>query len=59
MDCKEIRVGTTLYLPVNVAGGLLALGDLHAAMGDGEVTSGVEVAGKVIVKIELIKRRKS
>lgn len=55
MDCKEIKEGTILYLPVNVAGGLLAIGDLHAAMGDGEVTSGVEVAGKVIVKLELIK----
>lgn len=55
MDCKEIKEGTTLYLPVNVPGGLLALGDLHAAMGDGEVTSGIEVAGEVTVNIELIK----
>lgn len=57
MDCKEIKEGTTLYLPVNVPGGLFALGDLHAAMGDGEVTSGVEVAGEVIVNIELIKEK--
>ncbi len=45
MDCKEIKEGATLLLPVNVPGALLALGDLHAAMGDGEIgVSGVEVA---------------
>ncbi|PEI66123.1 acetamidase [Bacillus wiedmannii] len=43
MDCKEIREGTTLLLPVNVPGALLALGDLHAAMGDGEVTVTVQI----------------
>lgn len=57
MDCKEIREGTTLFLPVNVPGALLAMGDLHAAMGDGEVTSGIEVSGEVIVGIELMKGR--
>ncbi|MCQ6338061.1 acetamidase/formamidase family protein, partial [Bacillus cereus] len=43
MVCKEIKEGTTLLLPVIVPGALLALGDLHAAMGDGEIgVSGVE-----------------
>ena len=37
MDCKIITAGTTVYLPVNVEGALLAAGDLHAVMGDGEV----------------------
>ena len=37
MDCKHIGENTTLYLPVNVEGALLAIGDLHAVMGDGEV----------------------
>jgi amidase len=37
MDAPEASVGNTLYLPVNVAGGLLYIGDGHAAMGDGEV----------------------
>lgn len=56
MDSKVIREGATLYLPVNVSGGLLALGDLHAAMGDGEVSvCGVEVAGEVTVKVSVIK----
>ena len=56
MDCKEIKEGTTLLLPVNVPGALLALGDLHAAMGDGEIgVSGVEVAGEVTVTVQTIK----
>ncbi|MBE7122402.1 acetamidase/formamidase family protein [Bacillus cereus] len=56
MDCKQIKEGTTLLLPVNVPGALLALGDLHAAMGDGEVgASGVEVAGEVTMKVDVIK----
>lgn len=59
MDCKEIREGVTLYLPVDVEGGLLALGDLHALMGDGEIGgSGLEVAGEVHVKIEVIKGKR-
>src|SRR5690242_20835802 len=36
MDSPEASVGNTVYLPVNVKGGLLYLGDGHAAMGDGE-----------------------
>lgn len=56
MDCKQIREGTTLLLPVNVPGALFALGDLHAAMADGEVAvCGVEVAGEVTVKLDVIK----
>jgi len=37
IDCRELVAGATLYLPVNVAGALLYLGDGHAAQGDGEV----------------------
>ncbi len=36
IDCKELVAGSTLYLPVNVAGALLYLGDGHGAQGDGE-----------------------
>jgi acetamidase/formamidase len=36
IDCKELVAGSTLYLPVNVDGGLLYLGDGHGAQGDGE-----------------------
>jgi acetamidase/formamidase len=38
IDCKELVAGTTLYLPIAVAGGLFSTGDGHAAQGDGEVS---------------------
>lgn len=38
LDCKELVSGSTLYLPVSVAGGYLAIGDGHAVQGDGEVS---------------------
>lgn len=58
MDCKEITEGTTLYLPVNVKGALFALGDCHAAMGDGEVSvCGAEVPCEVTVNISVLKNK--
>ena len=38
IDCKELVVGSTLYLPIAVSGGLFSTGDGHAAQGDGEVS---------------------
>jgi acetamidase/formamidase len=38
IDCKELVVGTTLYLPIPVDGALLSAGDGHAAQGDGEIS---------------------
>ena len=38
LDCKELVVGSTLYLPVTVPGALFSVGDGHAAQGDGEVS---------------------
>jgi amidase len=59
MDTKVIMSGSTLYLPVRVPGAMLAMGDLHAAMGDGEVgVTGIEIAGEVTVKVELVKNKK-
>lgn len=56
MDCSRIGEGATLYLPVNVEGALLAMGDLHARMGDGEVEGcGVEIAGAVTAKVTVVK----
>lgn len=56
MDCSKIVKGSRLYFPVNVEGALFQLGDLHAKMGDGEIAgSGVEIAGEVQVKLNLIK----
>ena len=56
MDCREITEGAVLYLPVFVAGGGLAMGDIHAVMGDGEVCiCAAEVAGEVVVRAKAIK----
>jgi acetamidase/formamidase len=38
IDCKELKRGTTLYLPISVEGALFSIGDGHAAQGDGEVS---------------------
>ena len=37
LDNKELVAGTTLYIPVFVAGALLEVGDGHAGQGNGEV----------------------
>lgn len=58
MDAKIIKEGSTLYLPVLVEGAMLALGDLHAAMADGEMVTGIEVAGEVELTVEVIKDKK-
>lgn len=51
MDTVEVAAGSKVYLPVFVDGAMVALGDLHAAMGDGEVSgTGVEVSGEVSMK---------
>ena len=39
IDCKELVAGSTLYLPVEVPGALLSLGDGHALQADGEASS--------------------
>jgi acetamidase/formamidase len=58
MDCPEVRVGNTVHLGVNVAGGLLSFGDGHYAMGDGEIMgAAVEGAMNVELVVELVKGR--
>ena len=52
MDTRLIGEGATIYLPVFAPGALLAAGDLHAVMGDGEICgTGVEVAGRVTLRV--------
>ncbi|MBI2253422.1 MAG: acetamidase/formamidase family protein [Proteobacteria bacterium] len=56
MDIRDMSVGTELYLPVEVAGGLFSLGDTHAAQGDGEVCgTAIESPMDVTVKLDLVK----
>src|SRR5437667_3651762 len=37
LDNKELVAGTTLFIPIHVRGALFAVGDGHAAQGNGEV----------------------
>jgi acetamidase/formamidase len=37
-DLREITVGSTVYYPVHVPGGIFTTGDPHALQGNGEVT---------------------
>jgi amidase len=56
MDCNLITTGSRIRLPVQVRGGLLFVGDVHATMGDGEVNgSGVEFGGRVTLRVGLEK----
>jgi amidase len=56
MDVTEVTEGATLYLPVHTEGALLAMGDAHATMGDGEIGgAGAEVATETTVTVEVLK----
>jgi amidase len=56
MDHNDVKVGSRVYLPVFVEGALFGLGDVHAAMGDAEVSMiGIEICAEVTVRVELIK----
>ena len=56
LDIRDMTAGTLLQLPVEVPGGLLSLGDTHAAQGDGEVCgTAVESPMEVAVEIGLVK----
>lgn len=56
LDVRDISVGATLYLPVEVAGGLFSVGDTHAAQGDGEICgTAIESAMNVTLTFDLVK----
>lgn len=58
MDVKNLTAGTKLYLPVFVKGALFAAGDMHAVQTDGELcVSSIEVAGEVLLKFNLVKKK--
>lgn len=57
LDCPMIRPGATVLLPVNVEGALLSLGDVHALMGDAEVTgTALETSADVTLRVRLEKK---
>ena len=52
MDFKDITTGNTLLLRAQRSGGLLVLGDVHAAQGDGEILGlAAECAAEVTLTI--------
>jgi amidase len=52
MDFKDISTGNTLLLKAALPGGLLVLGDCHAAQGDGEILGlAAECAAEVKINI--------
>ena len=54
IDLRHVTAGSTLYLPVGVAGALLSLGDAHAAQGDGEVCiSGLECQMPTMLRVSV------
>lgn len=58
MDNNEVRVGAKVHLPVFVDGAMLGIGDVHARMGDGEVSMvGFEACAEVTTQIALLKSR--
>jgi acetamidase/formamidase len=58
VDIRQLTRGTTLYLPVQVEGGLFSCGDAHAAQGDGEVcVTGIEAPMYGVLRFTLQKGR--
>jgi acetamidase/formamidase len=57
MDIRHLTAGSRLELPVWVEGGLFSTGDVHAAMGDGEVcVSAIECPGVATLRFGVKKR---
>jgi len=52
--------GARIYFPVRQPGGMFAVGDMHASMGDGEICfTGVEIAGEVDVRFDVLKGKQA
>jgi len=55
MDCTLVTTGASLYFTVGVEGALFGTGDMHAAMGDGEVViCGAETPGEVRMTAQVV-----
>ena len=57
-DVQEITTGATVYLPIEVPGALLHVGDMHAIQGDGEIcgAGGIEASGRVRLSCDVLPR---
>ncbi len=53
MDFNAIQPGSTVHICAQKPGGLLTLGDVHARMGDGELTgTGVEIDSTITMRVD-------
>jgi amidase len=58
MDLTDAGPGSTVYLPVEVPGALLSIGDIHAVMARGESSFvAIEIAGRATVSVDVLKHR--
>lgn len=56
MDIDNVREGAIVIAPVKVRGGGIVVGDVHAMMGDGEISGHTtDVSAEVTLEVELIK----
>lgn len=56
MDALNASIGNSVYLKAQVKGGLLSIGDVHAAMGLGEVLgTGIEIGSTVTMTLSVVK----
>jgi amidase len=52
--------GARIYFPVRQPGGMFAVGDMHASMGDGEICfTGVEIAGEATIRFDLLEGKQA
>lgn len=59
IDVRDVAKGNTVYLNSFNEGGLLFLGDVHAAQGDSELTgAAIETYADVIISVDVIKNKR-
>jgi len=55
MDCRFLEAGSRLFLRTQVDGAMLAVGDVHASMGAGELMgTGIEINASVTLSVEKV-----
>jgi formamidase len=56
LDIRYLKTGVTIYLPCNIDGCGLAIGDFHYAQGDGEVSgTAIEMDADITVTTQVLK----
>jgi formamidase len=56
MDIRYLGEGVTVYLPCNIEGCGLAIGDFHYAQGDGEVSgTAIEMDAEITVTTQIVR----